>query len=321
MKRKIVYISGAESFDIKDVKAAFEEVRNTLKLDSDTLLFGVPVEEFVSVSDETVVEKTDSVTPVVFADDVVPEQVVETVAAPIIEKPKKASRKKHAVTEEQVTENIESVADEKKPETAIENPNDTALPILSVLSSNTVPLDSDNTEADDVIKDDFIIEPIEDKKEEIQENQESEIISDEFMDVDETELVSDDIADMVKDDMPVDETEKTLEELLETMTPLREDAQPEIKSTDSDIDFQSDTSDTTLESLASEFVENQDNLLPPKKNAQRSKIGKLKNILPFKKMKREDPGIMGDLFGWAGIAANDEDFTMPGFFTGVASKK
>ena len=38
-------------------------------------------------------------------------------------------------------------------------------------------------------------------------------------------------------------------------------------------------------------------------------------------MKREDPGIMGDLFGWAGIAANDEEFTIPGFFTNAAAKK
>ncbi len=30
---------------------------------------------------------------------------------------------------------------------------------------------------------------------------------------------------------------------------------------------------------------------------------------------------MGDLFGWAGVAANDEDFSIPGFFTTAASKK
>ena len=38
-------------------------------------------------------------------------------------------------------------------------------------------------------------------------------------------------------------------------------------------------------------------------------------------MKRVDTGLMGDLFGWAGIAANDEDFTIPGFFTNAAAKK
>jgi hypothetical protein len=35
----------------------------------------------------------------------------------------------------------------------------------------------------------------------------------------------------------------------------------------------------------------------------------------LKKAKREDNSLMGDLFGWAGIAANDEDFSIPGFFT------
>jgi hypothetical protein len=29
---------------------------------------------------------------------------------------------------------------------------------------------------------------------------------------------------------------------------------------------------------------------------------------------------MGDLFGWAGVA-NDEDFTIPGFFANASSKK
>jgi hypothetical protein len=37
--------------------------------------------------------------------------------------------------------------------------------------------------------------------------------------------------------------------------------------------------------------------------------------MPFKKAKRDDGGLMGDLFGWAGIAANDDDFSIPGFFT------
>ena len=45
MKKKIVYISGAEVFDVNDVRAAFDEVRIALKLDKDTILFGVPVDE------------------------------------------------------------------------------------------------------------------------------------------------------------------------------------------------------------------------------------------------------------------------------------
>ena len=41
MKTKIIYISGSEIFDMADIRAAFEEVRGTLGLDSDTVLFGV----------------------------------------------------------------------------------------------------------------------------------------------------------------------------------------------------------------------------------------------------------------------------------------
>ena len=73
--------------------------------------------------------------------------------------------------------------------------------------------------------------------------------------------------------------------------------------------------DATLAQLASEFVETGDAISVPKKNESHGKIGKLKNILPFKKAKRDDSGLIGDLFGWAGIAANDDDFSIPGFFT------
>jgi hypothetical protein len=59
----------------------------------------------------------------------------------------------------------------------------------------------------------------------------------------------------------------------------------------------------------------------PTKPAGRGKIGKLKNILPFKKARHDDSGLMGDLFGWAGVAANDEDFTIPGFFTNATSNQ
>ena len=124
---------------------------------------------------------------------------------------------------------------------------------------------------------------------------------------------------MLSDDMPTEASEKTLEELLESMTPLREDIHDDTPKANTK--KQDDEIDATLEHLASEFAENQDKVPSPKKSSERGKIGKLKNILPFKKIKRDDSGIMGDLFGWAGIAANDEDFTIPGFFTNAASKK
>ena len=41
---KIIYISGNETFEMTQIRAAFEEVRETLGLDKDTILFGVPVD-------------------------------------------------------------------------------------------------------------------------------------------------------------------------------------------------------------------------------------------------------------------------------------
>ena len=116
------------------------------------------------------------------------------------------------------------------------------------------------------------------------------------------------------------------------MTPLREDHGENI-IVDADeqdteiIDIVSDDispigdADATLEQLAAEFANTEDKIAAPAPTQSQGKIGKLKNILPFKKARRDDTGLMGDLFGWAGVAANDEDFAIPGFFTTAASKK
>jgi len=236
MKKKIVYISGAEVFGADDVRAAFDEVRATLNLDADTILFGVPIDNLDA--------KTESV-----ADE-------QTKPA--------ASIEPEPVKEEPETQNTDS----------------NVVPILSVLGANAT------------------VETPE-------------------------EPVPEPIDDILDDEMPVATTEQTLEELLEKMTPLREDVHLET-SDDEPSDSISETKsadDATLENLASEFAKVQDTIPAPKKTSERGKISKLKNILPFKKIKRDDSGLMGDLFGWAGIAANDDDFSMPGFFAGVASKK
>ena len=75
--------------------------------------------------------------------------------------------------------------------------------------------------------------------------------------------------------------------------------------------------DATLEQLATEYVKNQDKITTESKNASRSKISTLRNILPFKplKQKAQKDYNSGDLFSWGGIAANDEEFSVPGFFT------
>ena len=132
----------------------------------------------------------------------------------------------------------------------------------------------------------------------------------------ETEIVE------TEEEIKDEESEPDLEKLLSEMTPLAEDVRDEEPnepvvedSADEDISV-----DATLEQLATEFAQNQDKIASESKSNSRSKIGKLRNILPFKQSKHQDTGL-GDLFGWAGAAANDEDFAIPGFFTNVASKK
>ena len=113
------------------------------------------------------------------------------------------------------------------------------------------------------------------------------------------------------------------------MTPLREDFESDEQnnqdSTNFDFDIAEevidDDDDATLAQLASEFAKTEDKIIVENKPETHGKIGKLKNILPFKKVKQQDNSLMGDLFGWAGIAANDEEFSMPGFFTPNTSRK
>ena len=285
MKKKIIYISGAEVFDVNDVRAAFEEVRNTLKLDSDTILFGVPVDNAESMGNASDVAEN-----------------VEPAGAPVVELDESDADEFEPVDEEDVVDN-DSVNQEII-ETPTDSENDApVVPILSVLATKEEIPETASVEVESEVPVAEIEEPVA-KEEPIE------------IEADEAEIV-----DMINDEMPADSQEKTLEELLESMTPLHEEvAKPrkkqnkKIEPVDSGTTETLDEIDATLENLASEFAENQDKVATPKKSSERGKIGKLKNILPFKKTKREDPGLMGDLFGWAGIAANDDDFTIPGFF-------
>lgn len=289
MKKKIVYISGADVFDVNDVRAAFDEVRNTLKLAPDTILFGVPVDDAECV--ETV---TDDVATNVPDMPVEPESNMADVNDINIDEPIPeivATESNDADTDTNV------IDDTPAPESATP-----VVPILSVLASQeneAAPVDANDAMEIDTL------EPVQDTADE----NETETIE-----------LDDDapgMADMINDELPDEPVEKTLEELLETMEPLREDVDVPHKKKSSKTKPQADNVDeidATLENLASEFAENQDKVAGPKKGTERGKIGKLKNILPFKKMKRDDTGLMGDLFGWAGIAANDDEFTIPGFF-------
>lgn len=286
MKKKIIYISGADSFNPGEVRTAFEEVRSTLGLDADTVLFGVPVDDLIAV--ETAPVAADSVvTPT-------PDVVEEPVA-----KPKKTAKAKKEKPVEKTTEKpvVENPVTEKPATTPV-------VPILSVLGGGEESAPVAETTVQEVVAETVTVE------------------TDEMPEFDDIG----DIDEMLQDDVPDAPHEKTLEELLETMTPLREDVQPDEEDVGETpepaaADESLDDADATLASLATEFVDVQDKMPTFRKSPERGKISKLKSILPFKKKKSDDTGIMGDLFGWAGVAANDEDFSIPGFFTNVASKK
>ena len=281
MKTKIIYISGNELFDMADIRSAFDEVRAALSLGSDTVLFGVPVDN----------------------DDALDKPIAEQNVEPIAPKRTKKSAKVVPITD--------AISHQEEPQPMPEpvpEKQESVVSILSVLG----------TKSEETIPDQ---EPIQDTTE-IQPDaqEEPETIID--TPLGDTESVT--ISEIIDEEIPTTEPEKTLEELLESMTPLGEDAekkQEPVDDTEEVISSESvepekteDDTDITLEKLATEFVENQDKIDTPAKTTTRGKIGKLKNILPFKKAKHEESGLMGDLFGWAGVAANDDDFTIPGFF-------
>ena len=93
----------------------------------------------------------------------------------------------------------------------------------------------------------------------------------------------------------------------------------EIKEDDATVEETPVIKTPDIEEIEDTTVE--DKIVVENKPETHGKIGKLKSILPFKKLKPQDNSLMGDLFGWAGIAANDEDFSIPGFFTPSASRK
>ena len=316
MKTKIIYISGNEVFDMADIRAAFEEVRKTLNLDKTTVMFGVPVDtdDAGLMSDErqktvnvpeTIVENIPDSEPIIETTEeiehpeITQEIIVETVSEPVVEvAPKKRGRqrKEEIIDEPVAKENEPTDSDEK------------IVPILSVLSTKSEP---------EQIEEDVLPEPAE-----IEDVEEVEIISEISEEKTEDDVDEETINDTNVSQESEDDDEADLEKLLSAMTPLAEDVLSEDKKEISaEPEYNDDISvDAPLEQLATEFAETQDKISSGNKSSSRSKIGKLRNILPFKQSKHKDQGL-GDLFGWAGVAANDEDFSVPGFFTNAASKK
>lgn len=341
MKTKIIYISGSEVFEMADVRAAFEEVRNALGLGKDTVLFGVPVDSDNALADT---EKQE-INNIVQTDTCITIDSNETLSAetPSGQNTYEQSPQTEVLTEsvktaeQPVIENFEPEITEpaqESPENTPENFEDNeeeekVIPILSVLGANEEKkqdapmIDDDETHLETEILETKIDVDIVS----VVPNHETNQIDIQKINISET----------INEEIPTAPEKQTLEQLLESMTPLREDIEDanesysqdnvtdEADNTESEIPENNftddDDTDATLAQLASEFAETEDKIITEKKPEPQGKIGKLKNILPFKKIKREDNSLMGDLFGWAGIAANDEDFSIPGFFTPTASKK
>lgn len=328
MKTKIIYISGNEVFEMSEIRAAFDEVRSALGLDNDTVLFGVPVDSDNALESAETIDMPRA--------KAVCETTEEDFTVQAVETPQIHSQ---TAAEPTVCEEIVTVATDNAPEindiadttdTINQDTEEKFIPILSVLAVNQ------NTEPESDVTADFTNTEIHEEiiaTEQATPTEESvtansghnddvniNTVDDAAQVIQNIEKIS--IGDMV-DEAPVAHEEKTLEQLLEIMTPLREDIEHSTQNfldDDTPETFDMDTNDTdaTLAQLASEFAENEENIVTTSAKAEpQGKIGKLKNILPFKKAKRDDGGLMGDLFGWAGIAANDDDFTMPGFFTGA----
>ena len=307
MKTKIIYISGNEIFKIEDIRAAFEEVRNALNLDKTTVLFGVPVDSEDAGLATNLTESTPKNIESVI-EELQPENEVkeEIITEPEIE----ATREVESEIEQPVKKRgrprkenkTEEIIEESEPNTEVIEESieeEKVVPILSVLETH-----------DEIIVD------------ETPSPEESIEIIPEITDEEPEEAV--DTLEQEAKEIIDDDDDAKLEKLLSAMKPLEEDTleEPFVEDAkEENTTENSDNFDATLEQLATEFVENQDKIAAETKSSTRSKIGKLRNILPFKQSKHKDNSGLGDLFGWAGIAANDEDFSVPGFFTSAASKK
>jgi len=309
MKTKIIYISGGEIFNVRDVRDAFDTVRKELRLGSDTVFFGVPVDtddalagQFESVQ---MVEKADEQIPETPEPIVEPQVAVEQV---VTAKPKRSRKKVVATEQENVTE--------QKP-TDTEKVTAEVIPILSVLGGDT------KAESDTVAEEntpektksnDIDLSVIVNETEIVVQTENSNNADDSHTDF-ETSDIDTPIPTVEPEPATIQDSdeEDQLEKLLQSVQSLHEDKEdvPELKV----VEAEPDETDATLEKLATEFAENQDKIVnTTKTNSRGGRIGKLKNILPFKKAKSNEPSLMGDLFGWAGAAANDEEFGIPEFF-------
>lgn len=276
MKTKIVYISGGEIFNPKEIQCALDEIRQMMNLAPDIVIFGIPVDNNI---ESVVVENLDVEIEPETPEIIIENDPVETVI--------------------EIPENIPQI-------------NHSNAPILSVLGN--IQSEPEMVE----IADDFenIQTPV---TEEIKIENETVILEQKSESV-ELKIIKQEIT---FDDEPSEfladffagkpEEKKTLEQIFDGLESLKEEKRVDISSP---VGVKQspviEDMDATLSKMAEEFMAVKDNI--PDVPVKNGKLGKLKNVLPFKKAKKEEPSLIGDLFGWAGIAANDDDFASGGLF-------
>jgi hypothetical protein len=276
VKTKKIYISGGEVFDRQEIRDAFDEVRRMLNLGDETVLFGVPV-DCGDIGAGARPSKAAAVSESANdATDV-------SGGADADEKPKRPRKKKEP---QAINSDAEASAAPAAP----------MLSVLGILKAGAAPgMDAARISKD---PDDDADLPPDGGPAAVSES-------------------ADDADSDLPDAAPAVERAATIEDILDELEPLKED---KILRYDADTAMGGAAGpddlddDATLAGLAAEFAAAHDDI--PEEPAPRGRIGKLKNILPFKKSKRDESSPLGDLFGWAGIAANDDDekFAMPDFF-------
>ena len=322
MKTKIIYISGAEVFNMCDVRDAFDTVRRELGLGVDTVLFGVPVD-----AEDAFAGKFDSAKPMDNADIVAQDIIPGDEIVPEIEQENKPEHTKKKVEIDEIAP-AAPVDEESQKE---------VIPILSVLGGDIKP---ELAQEIKVKENPIVMEniPVIDDIDINIDLSESDVNNDAVIGTDDAKFeeaahnftnfdaadIDDEISTIEPESLTIQDSEEDdnqLEQLLQSVQSLHEDKDETIDDAPIELETITDETDATLEKLATEFAENQDKIVNTTKNSARSgRIGKLKNILPFKKAKRTESNLMGDLFGWAGVAANDEEFGIPEFFPTAAKK-
>ncbi len=357
MKTKIIYISNNKTFNALEIQAAFDEVRKTLALPADTVIFGVPLEdEIVSTTaidtDETLETTPDDIN-IDMAETESENEVIEhiqtatqyeeaaesndeTANFPILEKDEINSDidiiKIFAdsddmpqsepeivdfaiIDEEEVIEEIPEIIE---PVQSFDDENevddeDKVIPILSILSGNN---SNASDIADDIIDTDEIIKDFDD----------SDDIAEAFI----AETGDEDNFADLPEYIPA---ENSIESIFEKMRPLQDDSQNVTKTEQPEKEVISVTKHESVESVVSEILKDNENNINKNlkklateyqkseknietKSESGGKIGRLKNILPFKKSRQSESGAgaLSSLFDWAGVAANDDDFSIPSYF-------